>query len=147
MPNSAHSSSSGSEDGGTAAAPDVPYSFKDGTTVKLDAAIEDNTISGLLSNEGGRVLPFHVANQSDFTLDLSSTALYADVDCAGSSAYVFPSAPIVGPEQLATGQIGDYQLEIGLKKTDIGKTCTITIPFEAPGATSVDTATFSMVLS
>jgi hypothetical protein len=141
------SSSQSGEGGGTAQAPDQPYSYQDGTSVKLDAAVEKNDISGLLSSEVGRVLPFHIDNQSEWTLDLSSTTFLADVDCEGSSQYVFPSEPIGGPEQLPPGQSGDYNLYMGLKKDDIGKTCTIEIPFDATGASSVDTATFSMVIS
>lgn len=144
---STESSSSSSDGGGTAQAPDEPYSYQDGTTVKLDAAVEKNDISGLLSTEVGRVLTFHIDNKSEWTLDLSSTADLADVDCEGSSEYVFPSEPIGGPEQLPTGQTGDYTLYVGVKKTNIGKTCTIIIPFDATGASGVDEATFSMVIN
>ncbi|WP_153504839.1 hypothetical protein [Cumulibacter manganitolerans] len=141
-------SSSGGNGGGTAAAPEQPYSYTDGTTVKLDAATEKNDISGLLSNEVGRVLTFHVDNKSKYTLDLSSTATYAEVDCEGSSEYVFPSEPIGGPEQLSSGQKGDYQLYVGVKKADVGKTCTITFPFKTTDSgVTVDEATFSMKVS
>lgn len=148
---SSSESSSGGGSGTAVPAPDTPYDYKDGTTVKLDAAIEDNGNPDLLSTEVGRKLPFHIDNKSKYELDLSSTALLADVDCGGSSQYVFPSKPIVGPEKLAPGQKGDYELTMGLKKADVGKTCTITIPFRAyePGGTTeveVDIATFEMML-
>ena len=142
---SEETSSGGS--GGTAAAPDQPYSYTDGTTVKLDPAVENNDLGGLLSTEVGRVLTFHVDNKSKYTLDLSATAIYAEVDCEGSSEYVFPNEPIGGPEQLAAGQTADYTLSLGLKKTDVGKTCTITFPFETTeSSVTVDEATFSMKL-
>lgn len=141
-----YSSSSDDGGGGTAAAPDQPYSYEDGTTVKLDAA-QPADLSGVFDNEVGRILPFHIDNKSKWTLDLSFTTYEAEIDCAGSSAFVFGSEPIVGPEQLPTGQTGDYQLSVALKKADVGKTCTITIPFEAVGASDTDVATFEMVLS
>lgn len=133
--------------GGTAQAPEQPYTYDDGTFVQLNAAIEDNEISGLLSTEVGRILPFHIENMSEWTLDLSATAKDADVDCDGSNQYVFPSEPIGGPEELPAGQAGDYSLYLGLKKDDVGKTCTIVIPFDAVGASGVDEATFTMVIN
>lgn len=144
---SSSSSSSEGGDGGTAAAPDQPYSYTDGTSVTLGPAQEKNDIPNLLSYEVGRVLPFHVENKSTYTLDFSTTQLYADVDCEGSSAYVFPSIEMGGPEQLASGQSGDYTMSIGLKEEDQGKTCIITFPFETQPSVEVDTATFSMTLS
>lgn len=134
--------------GDAAAAPDQPYSYTDGTTVKLDAPTVNDNISGLLSHETGRVLPFHIDNKSKWTLDLSSTATFAEIDCQGSDQYVFPFEPLGGPEQLAPGQKGDYQLSVGLKKSDVGKNCTITIPFETTDySVDVDVATFTMTLT
>lgn len=144
---STSASSSEGGDGGTAAAPDQPYSYTDGTSVTLGPAQEKNDIPGLLSYEVGRVLPFHVENKSTYTLDFSGTQLYADVDCEGSKEYVFPSIEMGGPEQLPAGQSADYMMSIGLKKQDQGKTCIITFPFETQPSVEVDTATFSMTLN
>lgn len=136
-----------STEGQTAQAPDESYIYDNGTVVTLTAAEEDNTISGLLSSEVGRILKFTVANESDEALDLSSTTSEAEVDCAGSSAYVFPSKEFVGPEELPAGESADYELSVGLLQEDVGKTCTITFPFEAEKAGSdTSVATFQMVL-
>lgn len=132
-----------------AAAPDQPYMYEDGTSVKLDAPIVDDEMSGLLSSEYGRILPFHVQNNSEWDLDLSYTTSDADVNCDGSSQWVFSSTstkPFGEPELLAPGESGSYQLYVGFRKSDVGKTCIIEIPFEAVGASGTDVATFSMVM-
>lgn len=136
-----------STEGQTVQAPDESYVYDSGTLVTLTGAQEDNEITGLLSSEVGRVLTFTIDNDSDESLDLSSTRSDADVDCEGSGQYVFPSKDFGGPETLGGGESGEYELNVGLKKDDVGKTCTITFPFEAEGAGSdTSVATFEMVL-
>lgn len=136
-----------STEGETVQAPDDSYVYDSGTVVTLTGVQEDDEMSGLLSYEVGRVLAFTVDNDSDESLDLSDTRSDADVDCEGSGQYVFSSKDFGGPETLGDGDSGEYQISMGLRSEDVGKTCTITFPFEAEGAgpdTSV--ATFEMVL-
>lgn len=147
---SSESSSSGTDDNTPAQAPDEPYTYTDGTAVKLDAAIVDDEMSGLIGDEVGRILPFHVANQSEWTLDLTYTANDTTVDCDAGGTYVFSdsaSRPFGEPTMLPTGQIGDYQVYVAVKPEALGTACTITFPFEADGASGVDVATFSMVIN
>jgi hypothetical protein len=136
-----------STEGETVQAPDESYIYDDGTVVTLTGAAEDNSISGLLDSEVGRVLSFTVENKSKKSIDLSQTRSDADVDCEGSNQYVFPSKDFGGPEELGAGDSGEYKLNMGLVKEDVGKTCTITFPFEAEEAGSgTSVATFELVL-
>lgn len=135
-----------STEGETVAAPEESYIYESGTVVTLLEAVEDNDISGLLNSEVGRVLKFTVENDSDAGLDLSDTRSDADVDCEGSDQYVFSSKDFVGPETLPAGDSADYELNMGLLKEDVGKTCTITFPFLTEDGSDVAVATFEMTL-
>lgn len=135
-----------STEGEVVQAPDESYVFDSGTVIKLTGAQEDNEISGLLSNEVGRILAFTVENESDEELDLSDTQADADVDCEGNNQYVFPSKDFGGPDTLPAGDTAEYTLHMGLKKDDVGMSCTITFPITTGDGPADSVATFEMVL-
>lgn len=148
---SGSSSSDPQDPTGAAKAPSEPFKYKNGVTVTVGDAVAA-TIDGTFSSETGRNIPVVIDNASSSTLDMTSYRTQSDVYCGSAfadSAYIFPSPPDTGPEMLPGGQKQTYTLPVGVKKTDLGTQCLVTVIFSVTNVdqASIDPAKFLLTVN
>lgn len=135
---------------GAAKAPSEPFKYKNGVTITVGDAVAA-TIDGTFSTETGRNIPVVIDNASTSVLNMSSYRFDSTVYCGsafGDSAYIFPSPPDTGPATLAGGQKQTYTLPVGVKKTDLGGPCLVTVIFKVDNVdqSSIDPAKFLLTV-